>query len=159
MRSLRPLPLVAGAVWAALASSCLAQTASDMAPPLQLAFFQAFRPGVLQQCEKALDLPAEVSWKPEKEAWPADFAFSLHWPGGSYQQNGPVPEQAGPGPGAHPLLEVCFMLLAGGKPFMSGAVVGEGSTRQLNFPTLVRMRTPPGDPARFELHPSFPAAR
>jgi hypothetical protein len=51
------------------------------------------------------------------------------------------------------------MLLAAGKPFMSGSVVREGSARLLNFPTLVRMRTPPGEPARFELHPRFPATR
>lgn len=157
MRRALPLSLLAGVVLAAQASPCLAQAAPGIEPPLQLAFFHAFRPGVLQQCEKALGLPAEVVWKPENGAWKADFAFSLYWQGGRYQQDGPMPEDIGPS--ARTPLDVCFVLLAAGKPVMSGAVVREGSARLLSFPTLVRMRTPPGEPARFELHPSFPAKR
>jgi hypothetical protein len=124
---------------------------------LELAFFHAFRPGVLSQCQYALDLPDEATWRPEKEAWKANFAFRLNWQGGTYQQDGPMPDAASPGTDSP--IDVCFMLLAAGKPFMSGSVVREGSARLLNFPTLVRMRTPPGEPARFELHPRFPATR
>jgi len=151
------LLLLAGSALAVSAWSCLAEPAPDMPPPLQLVFFHPFRPGVLSQCQHALDLSAEVNWKPIDTSWRLGAALSLHWQGGTYTQDGPMPDSSDQD--AHPHMDVCFALLAGGKPFMSGAVVREGSARLLNFPTLVRIRTQPGEPARFEWHPRYPAIR
>ncbi len=150
--------LLAGSALAVSTLSCLAETAQDIAPPLKLVFFHPFRPGVLTQCREGLGMPKEVPLRPSEAAWPVDFAFNLHWPGGSYQQDGPLPDDSS-GMGTHPPTDVCFALMAGGAPLMTGAVVREMSARRLDFPTLVRMRTPPGEPARYELRPRYPTTR
>lgn len=150
--------LLVGSALAMSAHSCLAEAVQNDAPPLKLVFFHPSRPGILTQCKEALSLPNEVTLKSSEEAWPVDFAFNLHWPGGAFQHDGPMPESSN-NLGTHPTTDVCFALLAGGKPFMSGAVVRYMSTRRLDFPTLVRMRTQPGEPARYELNPSYRATR
>lgn len=150
--------LLVGSALAMSAHSCLAEAVQNDAPPLKLVFFHPFRPGVLTQCREGLGMPKEVPLRPSEAAWPVDFAFSLHWPGGSYQQDGPLPDDSS-SMGTHPPTDVCFALLAGGAPLLTGAVVREMSARRLGFPTLVRMRTQPGEPARYELRQSYPTTR
>ncbi len=139
-----------------LAGLALAGAVSVAAAEAQLVFFHPFRPGVLAQCRptQGLEGLTRGAWPspadPHK-GWVVGQAFSLHWPGGVW-----VRAASSLAPAEHPPTDLCFAVWRDGQLLVSGAVVAEASARRLGFATLVRMRSGPGEPLRFELRPRFP---
>lgn len=140
----------------ALGGALLGAVAPVAAAEAQLVFFHPFRPGVLAQCrpvqgQEGLTPGAWPDPADPRKGWVVGQAFSLHWPGGVWTQMAPSQALAG-----HPPTDLCFAVWRDGQLLVSGAVVAEASARRLSFNTLVRMRSGPGEPLRFELRPRFP---
>lgn len=131
--------------------------ASD--PALQLLFFHPLRPTVLGQCRNAhhsdhYERMAKPDPADPRKAWIVDTAFELRFIDGTFRQPGPIADRSATD--ARPLTDVCFTILMNGQPTVSGAVVPEYSARRFDFPALVMMRSPPGEPTRYELRHQFP---